>query len=176
MAWNEPGNGEKDPWGNRGNGNGGPPDLDEVIRNMQRKLAGIFGGGSSDNNNSTSGGSSLGFGLIFLVIFVVWLISGFYIVAPAERGVVLRFSAYQQTTLPGPHWHIPFPVEKVEIVNVEESRTAEIGFRSTAGRNGTVPTESLMLTKDENIVSVDLSVQYRIADVEKYLIFFNSVK
>ncbi|OUR71907.1 HflK protein [Methylophaga sp. 41_12_T18] len=166
MAWNEPGNGEKDPWGNRGND--GPPDLDEVIRNMQRKLAGIFGGGS-DNNNSTSGGSSLGFGLIFLVIFVVWLISGFYIVAPAERGVVLRFSAFQQTTLPGPHWHIPFPVEKVEIVNVEESRTAEIGFRSTAGRNGTVPSESLMLTKDENIIEMKVEVQYRVDEASAYL-------
>ena len=166
MAWNEPGKGEKDPWGNRGND--GPPDLDEVIRNMQRKLSGIFGGGSSDNNDS-SGGGTLGLGLIFLVIFIVWLVSGFYIIDPAERGVVLRFSAYQQTTGPGPHWHIPYPVERVEVVNVEESRTAEIGFRSTAGRSGNIASESLMLTKDENIIEMKVEVQYRVDDAADYL-------
>ena len=166
MAWNEPGKGEKDPWGNRGND--GPPDLDEVIRNVQRKLSGIFGGDSSDNNDS-SGGGTLGLGLIFLVIFIVWLVSGFYIIDPAERGVVLRFSAYQQTTGPGPHWHIPYPVERVEVVNVEESRTAEIGFRSTAGRSGNIASESLMLTKDENIIEMKVEVQYRVDDAADYL-------
>lgn len=167
MAWNEPGNGDKDPWGNRGND--GPPDLDEVIRNMQRKLSGIFGGGSSGNNNSSDGGSSLGFGLILSVIFVVWLISGAYIIDPAERGVVLQFSSYKETTLPGPHWHLPYPIERVEVVNVEESRTAEIGFRSTAGRDGTIPSESLMLTKDENIIEMKVEVQYRVDDAAAYL-------
>ena len=166
MAWNEPGKGEKDPWGNRGND--GPPDLDDVIRNVQRKLSGIFGGGSSDNNDS-SGGGTLGLGLIFLVIGIVWLVSGFYIIDPAERGVVLRFSAYQQTTGPGPHWHIPYPVERVEVVNVEESRTAEIGFRSTAGRSGNIASESLMLTKDENIIEMKVEVQYRVDDAADYL-------
>ncbi|MDH5358062.1 MAG: FtsH protease activity modulator HflK [Gammaproteobacteria bacterium] len=167
MAWNEPGNGDKDPWGNRGND--GPPDLDEVIRNMQRKLGGIFGGGSSGGNKS-SNGSSLGFGLIFSVIVVVWLLSGIYIVDPAERGVVLRFGAYSETTLSGPHWHLPYPIEKVEVVDVEQIRNAEIGYRSTGGRSGsTIHSESLMLTKDENIVDLKIAVQYRIKDVSQYV-------
>ena len=167
MAWNEPGNGDKDPWGNRGND--GPPDLDEVIRNMQRKLGGIFGGSSSGSNKSSDGGS-LGFGLIFAVIIAVWLLSGIYIIDPAERGVVLRFGAYSETTLSGPHWHLPYPIEKVEVVDVEQIRNAEIGYRSSGGRSGsTIHSESLMLTKDENIVDLKIAVQYRIKDVSQYV-------
>jgi modulator of FtsH protease HflK len=167
MAWNEPGNGDKDPWGNRGND--GPPDLDEVIRNMQRKLSGLFGGGGSSKNNDSTEGGTLGFGLILAVIAVVWVVSGIYIVEPAERGVVLQFGKYKATTLPGPHWHIPFPVEKVEIVDVDKSRTAEIGFRSTSGRTGTIPSEALMLTQDENIIEMKVEIQYRVDDPAAFL-------
>jgi modulator of FtsH protease HflK len=167
MAWNEPGNGDKDPWGNRGND--GPPDLDEVIRNFQRKLSGLFGGGGSSKNNDSTEGGSLGFGLILAVIAVVWVFSGIYIVEPAERGVVLQFGKYKETTLPGPHWHIPFPVEKVEIVDVDKSRTAEIGFRSTSGRTGTIPSEALMLTQDENIIEMKVEIQYRVDDPAAFL-------
>jgi modulator of FtsH protease HflK len=167
MAWNEPGNGDKDPWGNRGND--GPPDLDEVIRNFQRKLSGLFGGGGSSNNNDSTEGGSLGFGLILAVVAVVWIFSGIYIVEPAERGVVLQFGKYKDTTLPGPHWHIPFPVEKVEIVDVDKSRTAEIGFRSTSGRTGTIPSEALMLTQDENIIETKVEIQYRVDDPAAFL-------
>jgi modulator of FtsH protease HflK len=167
MAWNEPGNGDKDPWGNRGND--GPPDLDEVIRKMQRKLSGLFGGGGSSKNNDSTEGGTLGFALILAVIAVVWVISGIYIVEPAERGVVLQFGKYKATTLPGPHWHIPFPVEKVEIVDVDKSRTAEIGFRSTSGRTGTIPSEALMLTQDENIIEMKVEIQYRVDDPAAFL-------
>jgi len=161
MAWNEPGNGDKDPWGNRGND--GPPDLDEVIRNLQRKLSGLFGGGgSSKNTDSTEGGGSLGLGLIAAIVAVVWLASGIYIVDPPERGVVLQFGQYKETTLSGPHWHIPYPIQTVEVVNVDESRTAEIGFRSTAGRSGMVASEALMLTQDENIIEMKIEIQYRV--------------
>ena len=90
MAWNEPGNGNKDPWGNKDDK--GPPDIDEVVRNMQRKIGGIFGGGSSGGDASNSG--SVGFGLILIVAFLVWMLSGIYIVDAAERGVVLRFGAF----------------------------------------------------------------------------------
>ena len=138
MAWNEPGKGKKDPWSN--GGNGGPPDLDEVIRNIQNKFGRIFGNNSSGDSNSSNGGA-LGLSLILSVVLIVWLISGFYIIDPAERGVVLQFSSYKKTTFPGPHWHVPYPVERVEVVNVEESRTAEIGFRSTAGRSGNIASE-----------------------------------
>ncbi len=173
MAWNEPGNGDKDPWGKRGN-NSGPPDLDEVIRNLQRKLGGLFGGNRGgqkqpDNNNESSGGS-LGLGLIAAIIFVVWLLSGIYIVEPAERGVVLRFGDFQKTTMPGPHWHFPYPIDKVEVVNVENIRTVEIGYRSAGSRpESNILSESLMLTNDENIVDLKIAGQYRVKDAAQYL-------
>ncbi len=172
MAWNEPGNNnENDPWGNRGK-NDGPPDLDEVIKNMQRKLSGILGGGgksSNDDGSSTSGGNSTVFGLVILVAFIVWLISGWYIVQPAERGVVMRFGAYTQTTMPGPHWHFPYPIETVEKVNVTGVRTTTIGF----GNTGTAASEALMLTKDENIIELKVEVQFHVENAADYL--FNVV-
>jgi len=170
MAWNEPGNDNKDPWGKRGND--GPPDLEEVIKNFQNKLAGLFGGGraSTETEKPSSGGGRFGLGLIAAVIFIVWLLSGIYIVGPAERGAVLRFGAYSETTMPGPHWHIPAPFEKVEVVNVEQIQTAEIGYRSGGNRSGgTIHSESLMLTKDENIIDLKIAVQYRIKDAADYL-------
>ena len=168
MAWNEPGKGDKDPWGG-GNNEQGPPDIDEVVRNMKRKLDGLFGGSSPDGGDITNAGP-MGFGLILLVAFLVWILSGIYIVDPAERGVVLRFGAFNDVTQPGPHWHIPYPIETVEVVNVEQSRNAEIGYRSNAGRSGsTILSESLMLTKDENIVDLKIAVQYKIKDAEAYL-------
>jgi len=170
MAWNEPGSGDKDPWGNRGND--GPPDLDEVVRNMQRKLGGLFGGkgGSSGGNNNNSNAGSYGLGLIAALVGIVWLLSGIYIVDPAERGVVLRFGQYATSTMPGPHWHLPYPIEKVEVVNVEEIRNVEIGYRSNGSRNGgTIHSEALMLTKDENIIDLKIAVQYRVQDASKYL-------
>ena len=168
MAWNEPGNGNKDPWGNRGK-NDGPPDLDEVVRNMQRKLGGIFGGNKGGESRDNKGGS-LGFGLIAIIAIVVWLLSGIYIVEPAERGVVLRFGQYVTTQMPGPHWHLPTPIERVEIVNVERIRTVEIGYRSNgATTDSNIPSESLMLTQDENIIDLQIAVQYRVQDAAKYL-------
>lgn len=166
MAWNEPGKGDKDPWGK--GGNDGPPDLDEVISNLQRKIGGLFGGGSSDGDNS--GSPSLGLGLIALVVVVVWLLSGWYIVQPAERGVELRFGAYTKTTKSGPHWHWPYPIESVEKVDVEKIRTAIIGFSQTGT---TVSSESLMLTKDGNIIELKVEVQFRVEDASKWL--FNVV-
>jgi membrane protease subunit HflK len=170
MAWNEPGNDQKDPWGGRNNDN--PPDLDEVIRNLQRKLGGLFGGNTNSNSNQTptSNGGFLGLGLIASILLVVWLLSGIYIVEPAQRGVLMQFGAYKQTTLPGPHWHIPYPIEHVEIVDVDQISSTEIGYRSTGGRtDSTIHSESLMLTKDENIIDLKIAVQYKIKDAAQYL-------
>ncbi|MCX4187868.1 FtsH protease activity modulator HflK [Methylophaga sp. OBS4] len=168
MAWNEPGSGDKDPWGNRGNG--GPPDLDEVVRNMQRKLGGIFGGKGKTGGGNSSGQGGFGLGVILAIAGIIWLLSGIYIVDPAERGVVLRFGQYVTSTMPGPHWHLPYPIERVEVVNVEEIRTAELGYRSTGSRTGsTILSESLMLTKDENIIDLKVAVQYRVQDAAMYL-------
>lgn len=168
MAWNEPGKDDKDPWGNRGND--GPPDLDEVLRNVQRKFQGLFGGGSSNNDDASSnGGNTIGAGLLLAVVAIVWLASGIYIVDPPERGVVLQFGKYKETTLSGPHWHIPYPIQRVEVVNVDESRTAEIGFRTTAGRTGMVASEALMLTQDENIIEMKIEIQYRVEKPADFL-------
>lgn len=100
----------------------------------------------------------------------VWLASGFYIVHEGEKAVVLRFGKMKETALPGPHWHLPYPFEAVIIVNVDNVRTIELGYRGKSQNK--VPQESLMLTDDENIVDVQFAVQYTIADPEAYL-FYN---
>lgn len=119
MAWNEPGNGNsKDPWGGRGNQ--GPPDLDEVVRKMQEKLGGLFGGGRKGGGSSRRGGPGFtGLGVIAGIVALVWGFSGIYIVEEGTQGVVLRFGAFSAITPPGPHWHIPYPIESVEVVDVE---------------------------------------------------------
>lgn len=156
MAWNEPG-GDKDPWGKKNEQ--GPPDLDEIFKNFQSKLSAIFGkgkppsvGGSGSNFNL----SGVGLGLILAVVVIVWLGSGIYIIQPAERGVVTRFGKFTETTLPGPHWRIPWPIESLSRVNVDQNRS--IRMRSQA-----------MLTQDENIVEIDLAIQYNIKSPEKLL-------
>jgi membrane protease subunit HflK len=162
MAWNEPGgNKNQDPWGNRGSDQG-PPDLDEVFRKFRNKLSGLFGGkgggGSSSSGGSRgSSGSDLGvgIGLIVLIIALLWMATGFYKLEEAERGVVLRFGKHVETTQKGLHWHIPRPIERVEKVNVTERHQ--------------FPVKATMLTQDENIVEIAGTVQYQIAEAEKYL-------
>ena len=172
MAWNEPGGGNnKDPWGGRGDQ--GPPDLDEVVRKMQDKLGGIFGGrkGKGGSGSGGSGPGFAGFGLILGIAAVVWLFSGIYIVDTGKQGVVLRFGAFSEITSPGPHWRIPYPIDQVEVVDVEQRRFVEIGYRSGGSGQSSVsvPREALMLTKDENIVNIQLAVQYQISDPRRYL-------
>ena len=156
MAWNEPGGGDRDPWGSRG-GEQGPPDLDEVVRKLQEKLGGLFGGRRAGGGGSrpSSGPPGRLIAIVVGVLVAIWLATGIYIVGPAERGVVLRFGAYVDTTDPGPHWHVPFPIESVIKVNVDEVST----FTHKAA----------MLTKDENIVELELTVQSRIQDAADFL-------
>ncbi|MFN2308790.1 MAG: FtsH protease activity modulator HflK [Gammaproteobacteria bacterium] len=174
MAWNEPGGG-KDPWGGRG-GDQGPPDLDEIIRKMQSKMGGLFGGRKGGGGSSSVGGSGGGMlvvGVIAVIAALVWLASGFYIVDEGKRGVQLRFGEFSQITMPGLHWHIPYPIEQVERVDVEQRRFIEMGYRSTGGVGGSggqsVPREALMLTQDENIVDIRVAVQYQVKDAREYL-------
>jgi membrane protease subunit HflK len=165
MAWNEPGGGGKDPWGPQPGNQGGPPDLDEIVRNLQDRMKSLFGGDSDGSGGGPNGGLGGGFGggsvgaraigIILGVILVIWLATGIYIVDPAERGVVLRFGVYNRITQPGPHWHWPWPIEQAEIVNVDEISS----FSHKAS----------MLTQDENIVDVELTVQSRIEDAANYL-------
>lgn len=175
MPWNQPGGSDgKDPWGNRNNQDG-PPDLDEIVKNLQKRFSGLFGGGKSGDSrgsDSGSGGSMgvLGVGLIALLLLLAWLATGIYIVEQGERAVILRFGKLSDTTSAGLHWHLPTPIEKRTFVNVEEVNTVEVGYRST--RNGSlqsVPRESLMLTEDENIIDIAFAVQYRIQDPTQFL-------
>lgn len=155
MAWNEPGGGNKDPWSGKSGNDQGPPDLDEVVRKLQERLGGLFGGQQSPGGASGGRFSARVIGIIVGVLVVLWLASGIYIVEPAERGVVMRFGRYVDTTGPGPHWHLPAPIESVIKVNVDEIST----FSHRAA----------MLTQDENIVEVELTVQSRIQDAADYL-------
>ena len=162
MAWNEPGGNDNDPWGNRKKSNGGaPPDLDEVFKNFKKKLDGMVGnkrGGSRGTGGGLPGGNLSGklVGAVVAVLGVLWLLSGIYVVQPAQAGVVTQFGAHVATTGPGPHWHIPYPIQTVERVDVEQIRTARLG-------------DQQILTQDENIVEVDLAVQYNINNAANYL-------
>ena len=156
MAWND-------------NNNQTPPELDEVIKDFKNKFNSTFGGKSSGNSGASKAAKG-SFKYIFILAFIVWMATGVYIIDPAERGVVLRFGAFQTSTTQGPHWHIPYPVESVYKVNVEQVRSAEIGFRNAQNSySGGVSSESLMLTRDENMVDVKLAVQYKIANAQDYL-------
>jgi membrane protease subunit HflK len=163
-------------WGRRpGGGNQGPPDLEELWRNFNRKLEGLFGrrgGGDSQGGGTGSGGarSAGGIGLLAVLVVVVWLASGFYIVPEGQRGVVLRFGKFVETTMPGPRWHLPYPIESAEVVNLLGVRTVEVGYRNNV--KSKVLKESLMLTDDENIVDVQFAVQYVLKSPADYL--FNS--
>lgn len=168
MSWNEPGRNKKDPWSGRDR-QSGPPDLDEVIRSIQEKLNKLFGGRPAGRGKPSS--PLKGIALLLIAVLIIWGLSGIYIVQEGHRGVVTRFGKYTETTLPGPHWHLPTPIERVEKVNIENIGTIELGYRS-GGRQeplGSVPREALMLTKDENIVDVRLAVQYQITGAKNFL-------
>jgi modulator of FtsH protease HflK len=162
MALNDP------QWGKRGND--GPPDLDELWRRLNQRLNSLFGGkgggGSPPPGPSTRqfGG---GFGLLVILVLVIWLASGFYIVDASQRGVVLRFGKFVGTTEAGPRWHLPWPIESAEVVNVTGVRTIEIGYRNNV--KSKVQNESLMITDDENIIDIQFAVQYILRDPTEYL-------
>ena len=158
-------------WGKRGGGNEGPPDLDEMWRNFNRKLSALFGrrgGGGSDSggppNMRQLGG---GAGLLILVVIVAWLASGFYIVIEGQRGVVLTFGKFSEITNAGLRWRMPYPIQSHEIVNLASVRTIEVGYRNNVKTK--VLKESLMLTDDENIVDIQMAVQYTLKDAKDYL-------
>jgi membrane protease subunit HflK len=159
-------------WGNKNSG--GPPDLDELLRNFNKKLNGIFGGkGNSGNKDTgTPQGFGIGIGLILTIVVLIWGASGFYIVDASSRGVVLRFGKYVDTTQPGPRWHMPYPIESVEVVSLSQVRTVEIGYRENVKNK--MLRESLMLTSDENIIDIQFAVQYFLKEPTDYL--FNNRK
>ncbi len=155
-------------WGNRNNE--GPPDLDEVMRQFSRKLKSLFGKAPS-NGSEPNEKPKISVLPILGLIALVWIATGFYIVDQGSRGVVLRFGKHVETSFPGPRWHMPFPIESVTVVNMEQVRTIEIGYRSAEGSAGRSKqlNESLMLTDDENIIDLQFAVQYNLKNVEETL-------
>jgi membrane protease subunit HflK len=174
MPWNQPGGSDgKDPWGNKNNQDG-PPDLDEVVRNLQKRFSSLFGGGKGgDSKSRGSGGSPFGATGILVVLVLlagVWLATGIYTVQQGETAVILRFGKYQESTSAGLHWHLPAPIETKIIVNTEKVQTVEVGYRSSINNTRqTVQRESLMLTEDENIIDIAFAVQYRISNANDFL-------
>ena len=159
MAWNEPGNngGNRNPWGNRPEQ--GPPDLDEVVRNFQRKLYALFGGkgGKTSPPRGDAGGRGWGIGTLALVLLIVWALTGLYKVDAAERAIITRFGKYVGTAQPGINWRFPWPIESKQLVNIASIQS--------------FTDQTRMLTADENMVEINLAVQYRRAD--PYLYAFN---
>ncbi len=168
-------------------GNEGPPDLDELFTDLRKKVDNMFKTKSNNNNGSGLNGNKepidanpggLSVGKIFLIVLLIWMATGFYIVDQGSRGVVLRFGKNTETTQPGPRWHLPYPIETVEIVNQEQVRTNEVGYRSAGNTGGTAQElrESLMLTGDENIIDLQFAVQYNLKSVQDYLFNNRSVE
>ena len=161
------------PWGSPpGGGNGSgrgptPPDIDEIIKNIQKTINRFIPG------RGAGGSKPIFLGLIILVI--IWVASGLYRVLPDEQGIVLRFGKFVNTTQPGLNYHIPYPIETALTPKVTKVNRIDVGFRtgsdtgfSSAGI-ADVPEESLMLTGDENIVNIDFSVFWVIKDAGKFL-------
>lgn len=144
MAWNESGNGEN-PWRRDGDG---ANDLDQIVRDWQKRFGSIFGGGGG----SGLGGS--GSNALIVLLLIAWGLTGFYRVDQSERGVVQRFGEHTATTDPGLRWHLPFPIEVVDIVNIQEVN--DYNFSTE------------MLTADEQYVLVDIVVQYRRSDAVRF--------
>jgi membrane protease subunit HflK len=179
MSLNDHGWGNQPGGGKRG-GNQGPPDLEELWRDFNRRLAGMFGnkgGGGGDSGGDGGGGSRMpsisprqfggGVGVVLMLVAAIWLGSSFYIVDASQRGLVLQFGRFKEVTEPGLRWRLPWPIQTNEIVNVTGVRTVEVGYRGSDKNK--VLKEALMLTDDENIVNVQFAVQYLLSDPKDYL-------
>jgi len=161
-------------WGKRpgGGGGDGPPDLEEMWRNFNQKLSGLFGrnrrgGGGAPAEPPSFKQLGGGIGLLIGLILLLWLASGFYIVVEGQRGVVLTFGKFSEVTNAGLRWRFPYPIQTHEIVDLSGVRTVEIGYRNNVKTK--VLRESLMLSDDENIIDIQFAVQYILKDPMDYL-------
>jgi membrane protease subunit HflK len=151
----------------------GPPDLDQLWRDFNQRLNRLFGnkgggrGGEGGGSSGDARGAGIGAGVIGVVIFFLWVVSGFFIVQEGQTGVVLSFGKYSHSTPPGFNWRWPYPIQQHEVVNLSQVRTVEVGYRNNV-RNK-MPRESLMLTDDENIIDIQFAVQYRLKDAAEWV-------
>ncbi len=163
------------PPGGRGQGpNQGPPDLDEMWRDFNRKLSGLFGGKRGGSGGGSSGGNKpdmrnagLGVSLIALVVFVIWMGTGFFIVQEGQQAVITQFGKYKGTVGAGFNWRLPYPIQRHELVFVTQIRSVDVGRDIISKATGL--RESAMLTEDENIVDIKFAVQYRLNDARAFL-------
>ena len=165
----------------RGGRRDGPPDLDELWRDLNRRLAGLFGkgqgprgpqrpnqnGGSPPSSPGSGRGARIGLGAVAAAVVLIWLASGIFIVQEGQAGVILQFGKYKTMTGAGINWRLPYPFQSHEVVNISGVRTVEIGYSGSVRTK--VPRESLMLTDDENIIDIQLAVQYRLKDATEFL-------
>ena len=157
--------------------NQGPPDLDELWRDFNRKLGGLFGGNRNGGGRSSGGGgggfqpdmksAGYGLGLIAVVALLIWLGTGFFIVQEGQQAVITRFGSYKSTVGAGFNWRLPYPIERHELVFVTQIRAVDVGRDNVIKATGL--RESAMLTADENIVEIKFAVQYRLNDARAYL-------
>jgi membrane protease subunit HflK len=151
----------------------GPPDLDELWRDFNRKLAGLFGGGrgrrggGSDREPPSGRGLGLGIGLIAAIVLLIWLGTGFFIVQEGQQAVITQFGKYHSTVGAGFNWRLPYPVQRQDVVSVTQIRSVDVGRDSVIKATGL--RDSAMLTQDENIVEIKFAVQYRLSDARAYL-------
>ncbi|MDB5873881.1 MAG: hflK [Ramlibacter sp.] len=175
-------NNKPDPQKPEGNGRGpnqGPPDLDELWRDFNRKLGGLFGGKGRrpDNNGGGFGGggnfqpdmksAGIGAGLVAAVVVLIWLGTGFFIVQEGQQAVITQFGRYKATVGAGFNWRLPYPIQRHELVFVTQIRSVDVGRDTIVKATGL--RESAMLTEDENIVEIKFAVQYRLSDARAYL-------
>jgi membrane protease subunit HflK len=156
----------------------GSPDLEEILNEFKKRLDSLFGKKGGGNRNNNGGNNGLppvdprairgGAYLVVGLAILAWLASGVYIVDAPQRGLVLRFGKYVETTQPGLHLRLPYPFESHEIVNLSEVRSVEVGYRGDAQGNKVLK-ESLMITDDENIIDIQFAVQYVLKDPAHYL-------
>lgn len=165
---------------NRPRGQGaqqGPPDLDELWRDFNRKLGGLFGGGRQGGRGGNSGGggnfqpdmknAGIGAGLIAAVVVLIWLGTGFFIVQEGQQAVVTQFGKYKSTVGAGFNWRLPYPIQRHELVFVTQIRSVDVGRDMVIKATGL--RDSAMLTEDENIVEIKFAVQYRLSDAREFL-------
>ncbi|HEX19244.1 MAG TPA: FtsH protease activity modulator HflK [Acidiferrobacteraceae bacterium] len=176
MAWNQPGGPDnKDPWNPNKNRPQGGSDLDKLVRMLQDKLSGLFGGKGGKGGKGVSGMGLAGPAAILLfglLVLVIWAFTGVYTLDQAENAYILRFGKMNRlVTTPGLGFHFPYPIETVEKVNIRKVRLLQVGYREdpSIGAKRKVDEEALMLTEDENIIDIEFLVKYKVIDAEKYL-------
>lgn len=155
--------------GNRPNNSNGPPDLEELWKDFNKKLNGLFGGKGGPGSGPAPDpiNAKRGAGIAVLIVVFLWLVSGSFVVQEGQTAVVMTFGKFSHETTPGFNWRLPYPIQSHEIVNISQVRTVEIGYQGSVKNK--LPKEALMLTDDENIIDIQFAVQYRLKSAPDWI-------